>query len=187
MRHLISLILTALPFWLNAQVSTTPDFPSADESIRIVYDATLGTSGLQGASKVYLHAGVILESTTSTNWQNVVGNWGQDDGIGQMTQVTGETNKWEITLTPRDYFGVTAGVEIFRLGMVFRNADGSKEGKNDSNQDIFVEINNGQFSLIVESPTTNYKFYNTTQLIDIIAKTSEAATIELFIDNVLNQ
>ncbi|MCF6334376.1 MAG: hypothetical protein L3J12_01365, partial [Spirochaetales bacterium] len=35
-------------------------------------------------------------------------------------------------------YSVTVGETIYRLGLVFRNADGSKEGKSDSNGDIFI-------------------------------------------------
>ena len=185
MRNLLLLIFFVSPFWLVGQVSTEPDFPSADEEIRIIYDATQGTSGLQGASKVYMHAGVILDSPTGTGWQNVVGNWGQDDGIGEMTPVAGVNDQWEITISPRSYFGLDANQVVYRIGMVFRNADGSKEGKNNENQDIFVEVNNGQFSLVMDNPSSRYGFYNTSELINVELKTSESALIEIYIDDVL--
>ncbi len=47
----------------------------------------------------------------SWDQQHVVGNWGQDDGIGKMTAVAGSPNLWQITLGPtlRQYFSETSG------------------------------------------------------------------------------
>ena len=105
---------------LFCQVTTEPRVPSAETEIKIIYDATKGTSGLVGASKVYIHSGVILDSEDGVSWQNVVGNWGEDDGIGEMTQVEGESDLWEITINPREYYSVTSD-PIYRMGMVLRN------------------------------------------------------------------
>jgi glycosidase len=168
----------------RAQVTTEPEFPSADQSIRIIYDATLGTSALQGATKVYMHAGVILDSPTGTDWQNVVGNWGQDDGIGQMTKVSGQTDKWEITLTPRAYFSVDAGVDIYRIGVVFRNEDGSKEGKNDTNGDIFIDLSDGGFEMQLTSPTSFPVFVNQGNTLLIEASSSEQSNFTLNIGGI---
>lgn len=99
----------------NSIVTLNPALPTADESVTIIYDASKGASGLLGASKVYLHSGVILAGPEGTGWSNVVGNWGQDDGLGEMSPVPGEPNKWQITLPSiRQYYGVAPGEPVFR-------------------------------------------------------------------------
>ena len=70
-----------------AQVSIEPRCFKDTDEIVITYDATKGTTGLIGATKVYMHSGVITDSPTGTSWQYVIGNWGADDGIGEMTKV----------------------------------------------------------------------------------------------------
>ena len=147
-------------------VRIEPSDADGDQEIRIIYDATQGTAGLVGATTVYMHSGVIIDGPDSENWTNVVGNWGQDDGVGQMTPVTGQTDLWEITLSPtaREYYGVAQGTTMFRLSMVFRNADGSAEGKGNpgpfeggnvgDNRDIYVDLNVGEF-ITITSPRTN--------------------------------
>ena len=76
------------------------------------------------------HCGVVYSGPTGTDWNNVIGNWGADDGVGEMSPVAGETDKWEITFSPtiRGYFGVDAGQNIYRISAVFRSADGSVKG-----------------------------------------------------------
>lgn len=100
----------------------------------VQYDATKGVSSLQGASKVYMHSGVGT-STPTAAWETVVGNWGQDDGVGEMSSLGND--QWEIEINPA-YYGLALGAIVYNIGMVFRSADGSASGKDDNDQDIFV-------------------------------------------------
>lgn len=179
------IIVGTVSMWhsLFCQVTTDPVLPNADQEITIIYDASLGSSELEGASKVYMHSGVVLSSETGTSWQNVVGNWGEDDGIGQMTQVDGETDIWSITINPRSYYSV-ASDPIFRIGMVFRNADGSKEGKSDSNGDIFVDLLQGGYGISLTSPSENSFLVSQNETIDIEVVASEASVFTLTINDV---
>ena len=127
-------------------VSLDPEFPTAEQQVTIIYDATKGVSNLGNAAKIYMHSGVIFSGPEGTAWNNVVGNWGQDDGIGEMTPVAGEPGKWQITLPSiRDYYSIEDGVPVFRLGIVFRNADGTRTGKSETDGDIFVNIDPGDY------------------------------------------
>ncbi len=184
MKHITSILISILLSQSSyAQVTITPTCFSDTDEITIIYDATLGTSALVAASKVYMHSGVITESVTSTSWQHVVGNWAVDDGIGEMTKVTGESNKWEITLTPRTYFNVPAEEEIYRLGMVFRNEDGEKKGKSDANGDIFINLATDPVNLQLTSE--NPLLVDNNDLVNITATTCSNATFNLYINNVL--
>ncbi len=107
-----------------------------EDSLEIIYDATQGQSGLVGATKVYLHSAA--EMVPFGGWQNPVGNWGQDDGIGQMTSLG--SNRWRIRLVPHLYYSFPANVTPNGLFMVFRNADGSATGKDGSGNDIFADM-----------------------------------------------
>lgn len=99
-----------------------------------------GTAGLVGAAKVYMHSGVVTASSTSTTWTNVIGTWGVDNGVGNMTKTAGTTDDWEINLTPSTYYAVPSATPVFRLAMVFRSANGSAQGKGIGGTDIFVNV-----------------------------------------------
>jgi hypothetical protein len=192
-----------LPFFSLLLFSTTsfsqivklnPATVSAKDSVEIIFDATQGTKGLVGAASVYMHSGVILSSSNGTDWQNVIGNWGVDDGIGKMTKVPNETDKWSIKLKPsiRDYYKINATTTVFRLSMVFRNADGSKEGKGTArkftggtvggNGDIFLDLDVGNFVEITK-PTAFRNFIAEDESVTIEASASAVAdSIVLFID-----
>ncbi|MBN1599628.1 MAG: SusF/SusE family outer membrane protein [Bacteroidales bacterium] len=135
-------------------VSVEPGYFTADHRIKIIFDATQadpgGTDGLVGADKVYMHAGIVLSGPDGTAWENVVGNWGQDDGVGEMTPVQGDPDKWIISFTPREYFGVAADQNVYRLAMVFRDAEGNNVGKSREGGDIYIDVQQGQQVVTVE-------------------------------------
>lgn len=180
---------------VNAQIVTLePSNANGDQEIKVIFDATQGNAGLVGASKVYMHSGVVTESPTGTAWSFVVGNWGQDDGVGLMTKVSGETDKWEITLSPtaRDYYSVTSGTNMFRLSMVFRNADGSVKGEGTpgsinggevtSNGDIYIDLAVPNF-VRVTSPQEEDIFLQDGETINLAAEASgEVSTMALLVD-----
>ncbi|MBK9735031.1 MAG: hypothetical protein IPO92_08710 [Saprospiraceae bacterium] len=70
-------------------VTISPNPFKGSDLIKIRFDATKAspgnTAGLVGASKVYMHSGVILSSANNNVLTNIVGN-NTDDGIGLMTQ-----------------------------------------------------------------------------------------------------
>ncbi|PWJ35009.1 alpha-amylase family glycosyl hydrolase [Sediminitomix flava] len=137
-------------------VSFNPSTPRDDESVTIRFDASQGaTQSLVGATKVYLHSAAITSGFSSTTWEHPVGNWGADDGLGEMTKVAGTTDTWEFTLNPRAYYGITdANEDIFRLTFVFRNEDGSVEEKDESGDFVYA-INPGYYLTLDEPSNGN--------------------------------
>lgn len=117
----------------------------AQYDLTITYDATQGVSGLIGAAKVYMHSGGndVAGPLDGSTWNYVVGNWGQDDGIGQMTSAGSDL--WTITIDPVQYYsqaanGPVPGTSIQRIGMVFRDEVGNQSGKDANGSDIFMDL-----------------------------------------------
>ena len=123
------------------------------QNITVVYNANLGTStlGAGAATEVYWHSG----AGELGPWEAVIGNWGMDDGVGLMTETADDI--WEITVDPGVYYADSdppyAGpVPPPHIGMVFRNGDGTLEGKgydddSDGNaDDIFAEYDDATSS-----------------------------------------
>ncbi|WP_456378685.1 alpha-amylase family glycosyl hydrolase [Lutibacter sp.] len=137
---------------LNGKVTVTPDLPSRNEQVTITLDAT-GTA-LEGATKVYFHSGVGTDAVDSYAFNNTVGNWGLDDGIGQMTQVG--INEWTIVLTSIDsYYALTTNDDAFALNFLFRDETGTiKEDNNGSN--YHLTIDSGNYFLISNPAYTPY-------------------------------
>ena len=93
-----------------------------------------------------MHAGI---GDDSSPWgYSVIGNWGQDDGVGQMSDNGNGT--WSITIVPEEYFSLTAGqaVSATKMGLVFRNEDGTQELKDQGCSDFFINVGSFQVEMI---------------------------------------
>ena len=98
-RGITTLILAValLPLTVGAQIlSVTPAFPSQNDTVTIIYDATEGNGALTGVVPVYAHAGLITnQSTSPTDWRHVQGNWGTADASVLMTNLGNNLHKIE--------------------------------------------------------------------------------------------
>ncbi len=168
----VFLFLTGLAGAQN--VTLSPANPTAEQAVTLIFNAA-GTP-LAGETKVYAHAGVVTTNTNTPgggDWRFVKGNWGQDNGVGQMTAVTGQTNQWQLALSPsaRAYFGVPAGTNVFWLALVFRNADGSKQ----TSPDIFVRLAVPNF-VEITTPVNNQIFFAPGSTVSFSATASASAS-----------
>jgi len=126
---LLFLNLFLISFIASAQVTLSVDAIEVDKPVTITVDvnSTNSCNGLSNPAKVYMHAGI--GDKTNAFGFDVVGNWGMDDGVGEMTSNNDGT--YSITITPQTYFDLTQTQidNVAKLGMVFRNADGTQELK----------------------------------------------------------
>lgn len=156
MKKTLLLYFLCIPLALFSQVTTNPSPIEVDQSVTITVDIGAATCNtISSPTKVYAHLGI---GNDSDEWGfDVVGNWGQDDGVGEMTDDGG--GLWSITITPNTYFSLTAGEEASatKMGMVFRNEDGSQELKLDTGTcgDFFFNVGAFQVTMINPSVSAN--------------------------------
>ncbi|MGJ8744147.1 alpha-amylase family glycosyl hydrolase [Polaribacter sp.] len=170
------LFISALSF---SQVTISPANFNIDQSITISVDANstaTNCNGLNNPSKVYLHSGV---GNDTNPWEtSVVGNWGADDGVGLMT-LNSSNNRWEITFVPKTYYGLTdpQAATITKMGMVFRNAAGDQEMKDNGCVDFIFNV--GAFQLTLNTPSESTTILNAGETLAISATASIAANFNL--------
>jgi hypothetical protein len=124
---------------LNAQVYTEPTFPTENDKVTVFYDATKGTAGLKDCNcDVYVHTGVLTDA--GGGWRHVKTQWGVANDAWKMTKVSNNLYKYEIAPSVRSYYSVPQNETVFQLAFVFRNANGSAEGKGEGAKDIFYEL-----------------------------------------------
>ncbi|MBP6239204.1 MAG: DUF4961 domain-containing protein, partial [Saprospiraceae bacterium] len=196
MRHISTILFFfSLVVTIHAQfVTLNPTGAGSDDTAVLIFDAEQGNKELMGATKVYMHHGVVTDKINGTAWKYVKGNWGKDDGIGEMTKVPGHANKWQITFTPniRAYFGVPAGENIFRISCVFRNPDGTKKGTLNqgeygwgsiaSNGDIYINLNNDNY-VSITAPTGTEGLVSQGQTLQIQADASaNVSQMKIWVD-----
>jgi 1,4-alpha-glucan branching enzyme len=169
---------------LPAQVVyTEPFFPKADQPVTVFFDASKGTAGLKDcACDVYLHTGVVTNQSNG-GWKYVKTTWGQANPAWRMTPVSGKPNLYSYLISPsvRSYYGVPGGETIEKLAFVFRNATGSREGKETGGADIFYPVYpaNQPFTALLLSPTSSSLVRAIGETIAINLVTSENAAITL--------
>ncbi|MEM6769658.1 MAG: alpha-amylase family glycosyl hydrolase, partial [Bacteroidota bacterium] len=188
----VVLLLAAL--WavggLRAQlIITDPAAPTDDQAVTITFDATQGTAGLANCNcDVYLHTGVITNNSTSaSDWKYVATEWGVANAAWRLTPVDGEANKYTYTYSPsiREYFGVPDNEEIQQIAFVFRNADGSLEGKATGGADIFVDVTQGGVLGMTLAGDPGVDTWPLGRPLPILAGTTVEATIQVFDNGML--
>lgn len=179
---LFTLLLPVIGF---AQVSINPSTIEINQQITITVDINTTDSdcnGMNNPNKVYLHSGV---GTDSDAWDTaVVGNWGQDDGVGEMSDNGDGT--WSITFIPQSYYNLTEAEAstITKMGMVFRSEDGSQELKDNGCSDFFFNV--GAFQVTLINPdSSGVILVNSGGQTQVLAQNNNgAANYELFVDGV---
>ena len=149
------LLLTLFTFsFFNAQVTLSPSTFNVTDPITITVNLAQSTCNTipTTTTKVYMHAGI--GDDTNAFGFSVVGNWGQDDGIGLMTNQGGGI--WSITITPSSYFGLntTQQANATKIGLVLRNAAGTQEMKLAPSCTDFI-FNVGTYQVNLTAPVNN--------------------------------
>ena len=187
--YLIIFCNLCIGFSTYGQVTLSENAIEMDQAITITVDTNstaTDCNGFNNPSKVYMHAGI--GNNANAFGFNVVGNWGQDDGVGEMTNNNDGT--FSITITPQTYFTLTQEQieNATQIGMVFRNEDGSQEFKDNGCEDFIFPIGSVQVNIV--SPTSNPVLVNSgddlnlTVTIDFQGTSTIQGTIEVFYNNI---
>lgn len=155
MKKILSILTLLVSFLGLSQITVTPStFEVTDQITISVSLAPQACNSIPAnATKVYMHAGI--GNDTNAFGFDVVGNWGQDDGVGQMVNLGGT---FSITITPSEYFNITPAQQanVTKLGIVFRTADGTGELKKPLSPgcgDFIVNV--GSFQVNLTTPANN--------------------------------
>jgi hypothetical protein len=188
-KKLLFISLLFISLFTKAQVTFDVTAIEVDKPVTITVDinsAQSNCNGFNNPSKVYMHAGIGNKSNAFGF--NVIGNWGQDDGVGLMTNNGNGT--YSITITPQTYFNLTP-IQIqtaAQMGMVFRNETGTQELKATNCKDFIfpvgkvqVRITNPTASKVLVSPGENLSI---TAEIDFQGSTTVQGSIQVFLNDV---
>jgi len=180
-----------ISFIATAQVTLSVNAIEVDKPVTITVDinSTSTCNSISNPTKVYMHAGI--GDKNDAFGYDVVGNWGKDDGFGEMTSNNDGT--YSITITPQDYFDITQAQSetATRIGMVFRNADGSQELKlseGGSCEDFIYSV--GVVQVNLTNPNTDLVVVNSGDNLSVSAvinyqgTTTVKGSIEIFYNDV---
>ncbi|MBD2722702.1 DUF4961 domain-containing protein [Hymenobacter armeniacus] len=182
----ITILLCSLLAWTaQAQVVTTsPVFFTDTTPVTITFDATQGNGALANfTGNVYIWTGTVTNlSSSNTNWRNVHSStFNQADPTALMTRDASNPNIYRITFTPRTYYPIPAGETLLRLGMIFKNADGTVVGRAAGGGDIFVDAAQAALTARITSPSPgtngNPLFVNQNTQVSVTGAASASANL----------
>jgi 1,4-alpha-glucan branching enzyme len=172
------LVMSGYFMQVNGQIVTTdPPIPLADEPVTVYFDATgTGLDGYTGI--VYAHTGI----TIGTNkWQNVIGTWPNNNTQPQLTTISPNYHKLEISPSIRVFYNASPSANITEMCFVFRSADGSQQ----TVPDIFIPVFEQTLNVNLISPSVSPFFVDPGEDIEVYAEAIMHETISLFVDDVL--
>ncbi|MEI7499849.1 MAG: alpha-amylase family glycosyl hydrolase [Bacteroidota bacterium] len=167
-------------------IVTTPAFPTDNDSCTITFDASLGNGELKNvAPPIYAHTGVITnQSASGSDWKYVVAGWSENIPKAMLTPLG--NNKYQLKFKPfvRSFYGVPASEQIEKMAFVFRNADGSKVGRNADGSDIFVDVYSNTFSVNIVLPANKMLFLKLNDPIPVSALSPLADTMKIQVNDI---
>jgi hypothetical protein len=172
-------------------VVTIPEFPTENDSIVVIFDATQPGAEelLNYTGTIYAHTGV---NTNLGSWQHVIGDWGNNQNQPALTRL--DDNLYQLTIGfPRQFYSLTnPGEQIFALCFVFRSADGGDQ----TQPDIFTDLYEPGLTVVYRNPvilevfgnphrTPSFLKEDSSVVIDVKAVEigTQLETLTLYVDN----
>lgn len=135
------LALAVLKFTGRAEfaIAWSPAIPNVEtDSLKLVYNAALGNKALTGQTEVFVHTGIVTSGPTGTNWEYVQGTWGTNADSVKLVPLGDDRYLFKVKIN--EFYNLPGVINAYRIGMVFRNADGSKVGKTRADGDFFIRV-----------------------------------------------
>ncbi|WP_421920120.1 alpha-amylase family glycosyl hydrolase [Marinifilum sp.] len=173
----ILLVLLLLPTIVKAQITTSPEFPIVNTEITITFDSSKESRLGTFSGDLYAHTGVMIEG--KSDWQHVIGSWGDNSAQPQLTNNNDGTYTLVITPNITDFYSVSDGEVVRQMAFVFRSADGSQQS-NDLLVDVYEEGLNVTFS----APSHNAMIAKD-EALQVEIKSNISESLSLYLDDVL--
>ncbi len=128
-------------------ITKDPATFEADKEASIIFKAGPSSALYNHTSDVYVHIGVV----EGADWLYVPAAWDQNVAKCKMEKM--QDNMWRLKFTSsiRSWFGAPSGTPISKIGIVFRNEDGTKKGLA---SDTFINVTDNSFTpgAVVNAP-----------------------------------
>jgi glycosidase len=146
MKKILFSFLVLFPFFINAQITSSPTTFEATSTVAINFNKT-GTPLAAYTGVIYAHIGVTVNGV---QWQGVKGSWGNNTTQPALTQTGSTTYTLSIAPDLYTYFGIPTTSSITQICVVLRNALGTLKG---SANDTFINV--GAFQANLTAPVLN--------------------------------
>ncbi|MGQ1909709.1 alpha-amylase family glycosyl hydrolase [Marinifilum sp. RC60d5] len=174
--YILSFLLL-IPVIAKAQITTVPEFPSVNTEITINFDSSKESRLGTFSSDLYAHTGVIIEG--NTEWQHVIGTWGDNSVQPKLTNNNDGTYTLVITPNITEYYSVASGEVVEQIALVFRSADGNQQ-----TDDILIDVYEDGLNVSFSSPANNMRFAKN-EIIQVDIKSNISESLSLYLDETL--
>jgi hypothetical protein len=158
-------------------VTTDPAVVTTGKVIKIYYDSSKDPGDLKNyTGDLYVHTGVILQG--STQWQKVIGTWGNNSTQPKLNYLG--NYRYELLITPdiKTYYNVLAGEKVLKIALVFRNPGATWQTK----PDIFIDVFEAGLNAVFILPEKNSLVKELNKTIPVKVSATLADSISLYIN-----
>lgn len=161
-----------------AQITTTPQFPKVSQAVTIRFNSSEETRLNSFSGDLYAHTGVLVHG--KTDWQHVIGTWGNNTLQPKLNNLGGGIYELQIAPSVQEYYNVASNERILKMAFVFRSADGTKQ-----TNDLLVDVYPDGLVATVTAPA-NGSIVALATTVNVKAQASATAQLTLKVnDNVV--
>ena len=158
-------------------VETDPAVPLTGQLIKVYYNTDKEPGALKNfTGDLYTHTGVILEG--SSNWQHVIGTWGNNTTQPKLTYLGNYRYELDIAPDVETFYSVAENEKVVKMAFVFRNAAADKQ-----TADLFVDVFEPGLNIKINSPDESFLVVELNETITVNASATAAQSISLYINN----
>jgi len=177
-------LLLAGSLALQGQVlRVDPVFPTAEDTVTIIYNAAEGNAALLGVSPVYPHTGVITNLSAPGSWRYVKWDWAPNPPERRMESLGNNLHRMKFHL--RSFYGVPQNERIEQMAFVFRNADGSRVGRAADGSDIFYPVYEAGILEVAFLSPQGGEVVQAHTPVPVEVAASDSATLKLYVNDSL--
>lgn len=159
------------------QITTDPKWPTENQSVTITFNSAEEDRLGYYTGDLYAHTGVILEG--NSEWQHVIGDWGQNDKQPKLEHKGNGIYELKITPDILQFYNVPKGEKVTKLMFVFRSSDSGKQ-----TNDLVVTVYEEGLVIRITNPTDNGVFEKNST-IALSAESSVSSNLKLFLDETI--
>lgn len=164
---------------MSQALTWSPQYPTAQDTITLTYNAALGNGALNGIGPVYMHTGIITNfSSHNGDWKHIPVQWDQGaDSTILMDQIG--PNLWQKKIVPQSYYWIGNTEKAYEMTFVFRDSTGSNAGKRADGSDFFISLYDGTngYDARFLNPAERPLIVSSGDVIDIVAGATAGPTL----------
>lgn len=159
-------------------ISTEPGVPTAEKSIKIIYDSSKDAGDLYNfTGDLYAHTGVFIQGTSG--WQKVIGAWGNNLNQPKLKYLGSFRYELDITSDLKSFYSLSSSDIVTKICLVIRNAQSNKQTK----PDILIDIFQPGLNVTITTPVKNTMVVELDRQIAINAFSTLADSVSLYIND----